>query len=90
MFEIVTYYENLLEYRSHLILKHTEGAYEKHFLSNLLDGEEIIISDWKMKILAFRYHEVMKGFFQREVRVVLDFLCCGILTISRERTQTSI
>lgn len=48
---------------SHARKKTHEEVIKPHTISNLKDGECIVILDWKMKFLAAKHREAMQEFF---------------------------
>jgi len=58
-------FENLLEYRAHMVHKHTEAQFDKEFYSSLKIGEAVVIIDYKMKILASKHRESQRDWFSK-------------------------
>ena len=59
--EIDTFYSNLKEYRAHLAHKFSEANFDGKFYSSFDKLDVVVISDWKMKILASKYRESQQG-----------------------------
>lgn len=69
--DINTCFENLMQYRTHIVHKHSEAAFDQDFYFDLLDGEAVVIIDWKMKILDSKYREAQQDWFSKRGTSVL-------------------
>ena len=58
---IQQFQNNLIEYRAHLVHKHSEANYDREEYAELHDIEVVVISDYKMKVLASKYREAQQG-----------------------------
>ena len=60
-YDLDLFFENLIIYRAHLAHKHSESKFDKKFYKSFDSIEVVVISDWKMKILASKYREAQHG-----------------------------
>ena len=52
---------NLIDYRAHLAHKHSEAAFDSEYYNSFDSIEVVVISDYKMKILASKHREAQEG-----------------------------
>ena len=64
---------NLIDYRAHLVHKHSEAQFDSKFYSNIADNEAVVICDWKMKILSSKYRETQAEWFSKRGMSLLGF-----------------
>ena len=64
----------LIELRSHKVRKKTESDYDRQQLQSLKPNECIVISDFKMKILAMYHRENQRLFFGKRGIACLGFM----------------
>jgi len=69
--EINHCFENLLEYRAHIVHKVSESNFDKGFYSYLKVGQAVIVVDYKMKINPAKYREPQKDWFSKRGTSVL-------------------
>ena len=69
--EINHCFENLLEYRAHIVHKVSESIFDKGFYSYLKVGQAVIVVDYKMKINPAKYREPQKDWFSKRGTSVL-------------------
>ena len=55
------FFENLVDYRAHLVHKYSEANFDKKYYSSFDTIEVVVVSDWKMKILSSKYRESQQG-----------------------------
>ena len=61
--QIYVCFQNLIEYRAHLVHKYSEAAFDTDFYECFNENEVVVISDYKMKILASKHRESQEGMF---------------------------
>ena len=71
--ELQTCLRNLIDYRAHLVHKHSEALFDSEFYSNLADDEAVVICDWKMKILSSKFREAQAEWFSKRGMSLLGF-----------------
>ena len=59
--EIDLFFNNLVDYRAHLTHKTSEAKFDSDYYKDIDEIEVVVISDWKMKILASKYREAQQG-----------------------------
>ena len=60
-YELDLCFYNLIDYRAHLAHKDSESKFDRNFYTSFDNIEAVVISDWKMKILASKYRESQQG-----------------------------
>ena len=50
----------MIDYRAHLVHKYLEANFDRKFYDSFDIIEIVVISDWKMKILASKYREAQE------------------------------
>ena len=68
-------------YRGHLARKHAEAEFDADEMADLGEGEAIVISDWKMKILSAFHRENQKKWFGKR-----GTSCIGFMVITNSDT----
>lgn len=71
--ELEVCFQNLIDYRAHLMHKKSEQLFDDEFYKTISDDEAIIICDWKMKILASKYRESQAEWFSKRGSSLLGF-----------------
>lgn len=71
--ELNTFLRNLIDYRAHLVHKHSEAEFDSAFYSELDFDEAVVICDWKMKILASKHREAQSEWFSKRGMSLLGF-----------------
>lgn len=71
--ELETCFRNLVDYRAHLVHKHSEAAFDSDFYQDLADDEAVVVCDWKMKILSSKYRESQAEWFSKRGSSLLGF-----------------
>ena len=73
--DLKVYYNNLMDYRAHLVHKVSEAAHDEEFYnpSRLTATEVVVICDWKMKILSSKYRESQQEWFSKQGTSLLSF-----------------
>ena len=75
--DIEDYEKNFIAYRAHLALKRHEADFDEQELQNLGDDEILVVSDWKMKILAVYFRENQQLWFGKRGSSMLGFMVIG-------------
>lgn len=71
--DLELYLSNLIDYHAHLVQKQPEAVFSEKFYSSISEVEVVVISDWKMKILASKYREAMQEWFSKRGISLLGF-----------------
>lgn len=71
--QLDNFLNNLIDYRAHLVHKHSEGVFDTNFYGDLEDAEVVVICDWKMKILSSKFREAQQEWFSKRGTSLLGF-----------------
>jgi hypothetical protein len=66
--------QNLIDLRSHIVRKKNEADYDRKQMQSLKSHECIVVSDYKMKLLAMYHRENMKLFYGKRGTACLGFM----------------
>jgi len=66
--------QNLVDWRSHIVRKKVESKFTCNLKQSLKQNEAIVVSDYKMKILATYFRENQKKFFAKRGTSCLGFM----------------
>ena len=83
--EIVKRRQNLIDLRSHMVRKKAEDDFYRHQMQSLKSNQCLVVSDFKMKILAMYYRENMKLFYGKRGTSCLGFM---VITNTEQENET--
>ena len=63
--DIVQCFNSLKSYRTHIAHKISEAMFDQEYYRSLEPEQAVVVSDWKMKILASRYRESQQEWFSK-------------------------
>ena len=66
--------QNLIDWRSHIVRKKVESDFTRNQNQSLKQNEAVVVSDYKMKILATYFRENQKKFFAKRGTSCLGFM----------------
>ena len=71
--DITICHTNLQAYRAHIVHKFSEADFDKEEYLEIKEGEAVIISDYKMKILDSKFREAQEDWFAKSGSSLLGF-----------------